>query len=72
MKVLEKCSLPLTGSKCTNTLITELAVYRMRDGELVLTEIADNTTLDKVLSLTGWKVKVADDLKRFWWILILK
>ena len=62
----------MTGVKCADTLITELAVYKMRDGELVLTEIAEDTTLDKVKSLTGWKVKVADDLKRFWFFFELR
>lgn len=64
-KILEKCTIPLTGMKCVDTLITELAVFRLRDGELVLTEIANDTTLDKVLASTGFKVKVADDLGSF-------
>ena len=46
LKILDKCKLPLTGVKCVDTLITELAVYRMRDGELVLTEMAEETSLD--------------------------
>lgn len=62
-KILDKCSIPLTGLSCVNTVITELGVFRMRDGELVLTEIAEETTLENVLSQTGFKVKVADDLK---------
>lgn len=53
-KILEKCSIPLTGTKCIDTLITELAVFRMREGELVLTEIAEETTLEEVIASTGF------------------
>lgn len=49
-KIIDKCTIPITGAKCVDTLITELAVFKMRDGELVLTEVAKETSLDKVLS----------------------
>ena len=65
MKVLEKCTIPVTGVGVVDTLITELSVFRLRNGELVLTEIAKETTLDYVKSVTGWNLKVADDLKEF-------
>lgn len=64
-KIMEKCTIPITGSKCIDTVITEQAVFRMRDGELVLTEIAKEFSLEQVLANTGYKPKIADDLKQF-------
>ncbi len=64
-KVLDECSLPLTGKAVVDILVTELAVFERRDGELVLTEIAADTTLENVRSSTGYNVRVADDLKKF-------
>lgn len=45
-RVFEQCTIPLTGTKVVDTLITELAVYKMRDGELVLTEFAKESSID--------------------------
>merc|ERR1719383_1301573 len=47
-KILENCSLPLTGKRCVDMVITELGVFELQDGELVLTEIDPDTDLDKV------------------------
>lgn len=41
------------------------AVFVKRDGELVLTEIASDTTLEWVRANTGFELTVADDLKSF-------
>jgi len=63
-KILENCSLPLTGKNCVDMVITELGVFELRDGELVLTEIDPDTSLDAVRAATGCNFKVADDLKQ--------
>lgn len=64
-KVLEKCSLPLTQKGLVDMLITDMAVYRRVDGEMVLEEISSDYTLDQVKAATGWKVKVSPNLKVF-------
>lgn len=46
-------------------LITDMAVYKYEDGELVLKEIASEYSLEEVKAATGWNVKVSDDLKTF-------
>jgi 3-oxoacid CoA-transferase subunit B len=64
-KILKKCTLPLTGMKVVNRIVTELAVIDVTDKGLVLREIANDTTLDAVLAATGAKLTVAEPLGRF-------
>merc|ERR1712168_228165 len=63
-KILENCSLPLTGKRCVDMVITELGVFEQQEGELVLTEIDPDTSLDEVRSATGCEFRVADNLKK--------
>jgi 3-oxoacid CoA-transferase subunit B len=64
-KILKKCTLPLTGMKVVNRIVTEMAVIDVTHEGLVLREIANDTTVDAVLDATGAKLKVADPLGRF-------
>ena len=52
-KILEACSLPLTGKQVVNRIITDYAVMDVMDSGLVVREIADGHTLDEVRELTG-------------------
>ena len=52
-KILETCTLPLTGRKVVNLIITELAVIEVTPRGLVLKEMASDTTLDAVRRATG-------------------
>ncbi len=51
-KILHSCTLPLTGRKVVNRIITELAVIDVTDRGLVLREIAADTTIDQVKAAT--------------------
>jgi 3-oxoacid CoA-transferase B subunit len=53
-KVLKACTLPLTGTKVVNLIISTLGVFEVKpDGSgLVLTELAPDVTLDDVAQLT--------------------
>ena len=64
-KILKKCTLPLTGMKVVNRIVTELAVIDVTNEGLVLREIANDTTLDAVIAATGAKLTVAESLGRF-------
>jgi len=52
-KILKKCTLPLTGMKVVNLIVTELAVIAVTERGLVLKEIASDTTIERVRRATG-------------------
>ncbi len=64
-KILTQCTLPLTGVKCVNQIITELAVIDVTPEGLVLREIAAGTTLDQVKAATGATLHADKDLGTF-------
>src|ERR1700681_502908 len=51
-KILKKCTLPLTGVKVVNTIVTEMAVIQITPTGLVLEEVAPGLTADDVQRLT--------------------
>ena len=57
-KILKKCTLPLTGVQVVDHIVTELAVIEITPDGLVLREIAPDTTIDRVQSLTEPKLLV--------------
>jgi 3-oxoacid CoA-transferase subunit B len=52
-KILKACTLPLTGLKVVDLIVTELAVLEVTPRGLLLKEIASDTTVDKVRQATG-------------------
>jgi 3-oxoacid CoA-transferase subunit B len=52
-KILPACTLPLTGMKVVNMIVTELAVIDVTDRGLVVREIAADTTVEHVRAATG-------------------
>jgi 3-oxoacid CoA-transferase B subunit len=52
-KILRQCTLPLTGMKVVNMIVTELAVIDVTERGLVLREIAANTTVEQVRAATA-------------------
>jgi 3-oxoacid CoA-transferase subunit B len=64
-KILERCTLPFTGLKVVNLIVTEMAVIEVTAHGLVLKEIAADTTIDAVKAATGARLSVADNLGTF-------
>jgi 3-oxoacid CoA-transferase subunit B len=51
-KILKKCTLPLTGVRVVNTIVTEMAVIHVTSSGLVLDEIAPGLTASDVQQVT--------------------
>ena len=51
-KVVRECSFPLTARGVVDVVVTERAVFRVRSGALVLTELLDGASVDDVVSVT--------------------
>jgi 3-oxoacid CoA-transferase len=65
-KVVQQCSLPLTGAKCVSTIITDLCVFQVdrKEGGLTLTELAEGASVEEVREKTSAKFEVAEEIKR--------
>ncbi|MFC9515298.1 CoA transferase subunit B [Nocardiaceae bacterium NPDC056970] len=57
-KIVEQCSLPLTGQAVVQRIITNLAVIDVRDGALVLRELAPDVTVEEAQDKTGAELVV--------------
>ncbi len=66
-KVLERCSLPLTGAGVVDLIITDLCVMacdKAKGGGLTLIELAPDVTLDEVKAKTAASFRVAPELAK--------
>jgi 3-oxoacid CoA-transferase len=65
-KVVQQCSLPLTGAKCVSTIITDLCVFQVdrKEGGLTLTELAEGVSVEEVREKTGATFEVAEEIHR--------
>jgi len=63
-KILERCTLPLTGSGVVSTIITELAVIEVTKEGLRLEEIAAEASLEEVQRLTGAPLAIPQQIRR--------
>jgi 3-oxoacid CoA-transferase subunit B len=61
-KIVEKCTLPLTGKRVVDRIITDLAVLDVTADGLVLQELAAGVTVEEIREKTGAPFLVADDL----------
>ncbi len=52
-KVVSDCTYPLTARGAADVVVTELSVFRLRDGALVLTELLGDATVEQVQAATG-------------------
>ena len=64
-KILKQCSLPLTGKRCVDMIITDLCVLEMDKGRnrFVLTETAPGVSVEDVKKATEAAIEVAGNVK---------
>jgi 3-oxoacid CoA-transferase B subunit len=60
-KLVRECTYPLTAREAVDVVVTEQAVFRFREGSLVLRELLGEATLDDVRRTTD--ARFATDLK---------
>lgn len=61
-KILRKCSLPLTGSRVVDLIVTNLCVFEVTEKGLLLKELAPGVPVEDVRAKTAAEFAVADDL----------
>jgi 3-oxoacid CoA-transferase subunit B len=62
-KILKKCTLPLTGVRVVDTIVTEMAYIRVTPEGLLLEEIAPGLSVDDVQIVTEAKLRISPQLK---------
>jgi len=63
-KILRKCTLPLTGLKVVDTIVTEMAYIKVTSIGLVLEEIAPGLSPEDVQKATEASLKISPNLKQ--------
>jgi 3-oxoacid CoA-transferase subunit B len=62
-KLLPECTLPLTGVRCVQSILTDLALFDVVEDGLLLRELAPGVTLEQIAGCTEAKYRVSDDLR---------
>ena len=61
-KLLETCSLPLTGKNCIKKIVTDLAVIEIHDGAFHLKERAPGVSIEEIQEKTTGKLIIEGDI----------
>jgi 3-oxoacid CoA-transferase subunit B len=61
-KLLESCTLPLTGVNCVKKIVTDLAVLEVKDGAFHLLERAPGVSVEEIQQKTAGKLIVSGDI----------
>ena len=59
-KILDACTLPLTGAQCIKKVVTDLAVLEIKDGAFHLLERAPGVSVEEIIEKTAGKLILPD------------
>ncbi|CAN5237560.1 3-oxoacid CoA-transferase subunit B [soil metagenome] len=59
-KLLEQCTLPLTGAACINRVVTDLAYLEIRDGAFHLVQRAPGVSIDEIRDKTAGRLVIPE------------
>ncbi len=59
-KLLEECTLPLTGKGCIKRVLTDLGLFEIKDNAFYLQELAPGVTVDEVKAKTAGKLFIGE------------
>jgi acetate CoA/acetoacetate CoA-transferase beta subunit len=62
-KILKQCNLPLTAMGEVDMIVTDMCVIKVTPQGLLLTELAPETTVEEVVSMTEAELTISKDLK---------
>ncbi|MGM0596521.1 MAG: 3-oxoacid CoA-transferase subunit B [Myxococcota bacterium] len=64
-KIMKECTLPLTGKGVVNLIVTDMAVIKVVEDGLKLIDIAEDTTIEKVVEATEPQLIIPDKVGIF-------
>ena len=65
-KLVEICSLPLTGVGCISRVYTSLAVVDIKDNRFILREKLSSLSFDDLQSATGAELFIESEVTELW------
>ena len=62
-KVVDACTLPLTGVRCVNRIYSDLAIIEVTADGFVVTGLVEGLSLDALQQQTGAPLRASPDLR---------
>jgi len=63
-KLVERCTYPVTGLNCVSRIYTDVAVFNITEGAVVVAELIEGLTLTELERLTGLPLRAAPRVSR--------